>query len=82
MTMKSRIPTEAVGDAHAYTRSRTPWIISDASASCGKLFHYISGGGMRTFGRTVLQEEARRRHIRFWAVASVIAALWLVLLIV
>lgn len=66
-----------IGSRHAYTRSRTPWILSDSRAACGRLIHYISGGGMRTFGRTVRQEEARFRQRRFLSVAAVLGGLWL-----
>ena len=77
--MKSRrLPTTLVDDAHAYTRSSTPWILSEHPSAYGKLIHYLSGGGMRVFGRTVRQEEVRRRHLAFGAVAAVLAALWLV----
>ena len=74
----SGIHTSVVREAHAYTRSDTPWILSDSSASCGKLIHYISGGGMRAFGRTVRQEEIGRRHRRLFAVAIAFAGLWAV----
>ena len=66
-----------IGSRHAYTRSRTPWILADHRGAYGKLLHYISGGGMRTFGRTVHQEEARQRQRRFFVVATLIAAIWL-----
>ena len=62
---------------HSYTRSRTPWILDDYRGVYGKLIHYISGGGMRTFGRTVHQEEVRLRQMRFLRVAAALAALWL-----
>ena len=66
-----------IGSRHAYTRSRTPWILADHRGAYGKLLHYISGGGMRTFGRTVHQEEARLRQRRFFVVSALIAAIWL-----
>lgn len=66
-----------VRSRHEYTRSRTPWILSDYREAYGKLVHYLSGGGMRTFGRTVRQEEARLRQRRFMRVVAAIAALWL-----
>ncbi len=62
---------------HAYTRSRSPWILADYRGAYGKLLHYISGGGMRTFGRTVHQEEARICQRRFFVVAALIASIWL-----
>ena len=68
----SEIPSK-----HAYTRSRTPWILADYRGAYGKLLHYISGGGMSTFGRTVRQEEARIRQRRFLLVAAVLGVLWL-----
>ena len=66
-----------IGSRHAYTRSRSPWILSDHRGAYGKLLHYISGGGMRTFGRTVRQEEARLRQRRFFIVSALVAAIWL-----
>lgn len=66
-------------DVHAYTRSKTPWILSEHTSAYGKLIHYLSGGGMRTFGRTVGQEEARRKHIRFYIIAGILGAFWLAL---
>jgi len=70
--------TSVKGDAHAYTRSKSPWIILDPMSAGGRLIHYISGGGMRAFGRTVRQEEIRRRHVGFWVVAAVLTVLWAV----
>ena len=35
---------------------------------------------MRTFGRTVRQEEVRRRQLRFLAVSAALAAFWFLLL--
>ena len=76
-----RFSTEIVEDAHAYTRSDVPWSILTAKTPRGRLFNYISGGGMRTFGRTVRQEEVRRKQLRFLAVAAVLAAVWFLLLV-
>ena len=76
-----RVSTEIVGDAHAYTRSDVPWSISTAKTSRSRLIDYISGGGMRTFGRTVRQEEVRRKQLRFLAVAAVLAVVWFLLLV-
>lgn len=74
-----RVPTEIVGDAHAYTRSEVPWAMATTKTPRARLFNYISGGGMRTFGRTVRQEEVRLRHGRFLAVFAALAATWLLL---
>ena len=76
-----RVATEIVGDAHAYTRSDVPWSISTAKSARGRLIDFISGGGMRTFGRTVRQEEVRRTQLRFLAVAAVLAVVWFFLLV-
>ena len=74
MKRMSPSPVEA---AHAYTRSDVPWRISIAESSYGKMINYISGGGMGTFGRTVRQEESRRRQGRFLLVASLLIGLWM-----
>ena len=76
-----RVHTEIIGDAHAYTRSDVPWAMSTATTARGRLVNYISGGGMRIFGRTVRQEERERRQLRFLAVSAALAVLWLLLLV-
>ena len=73
------LPTSEARSAHAYTRSKSPWILTDGAERHGRLAHYLSGGGLRTFGRTVRQEEIRLRQRRFWFVAGALAALWLAL---
>lgn len=78
--MKKKMLTPSTRDAHPYARSKTPWILSEYTI-CGKLIHYLSAGGMRTFGRTVYQEIARRRQRRFLFIASVLGIVWLSLLI-
>ena len=77
----SGIHTSVVTDAHAYTRSQCPWIMADNVSVYGRLMHYIAGGGMVAFGRTVKQEEVRRRRIRFLSGASVVGVVWLLFLI-
>lgn len=76
-----KVPTEVVGDAHAYTRSDVPWSLSTGKTGRARMIDYISGGGMRTFGRTVRQEEACRKQRRFLVAFAAIAAAWLLLLI-
>lgn len=46
-----------------------------------KLFHYISGGGMSTFGRTLRQEIRSRRQSRFLIVAAALVVVWLCLMV-
>ena len=87
----SDIHTSLVGTLHSYTQSKVPWRLDEYRDAYGetskgqrfgwKLFHYLSGGGMRTFGRTVQQEELGVRQTRFLVVAGVVAALWLALLV-
>ena len=74
-----RVATEIVEDAHAYTRSDVPWTIATAKTSRSRLIDFISGGGMRTFGRTVRQEEVRRKQLRFLTVAAALAVVWFLL---
>lgn len=74
----SGIHTSVVTDAHEYTRTDSPWIIGEHQSIYGKLIHYLSGGGMMTFGRTVEQEKVRRDHRRFVLWASVAGVLWAV----
>ena len=78
--MKS-VKASFVESAHAYTRSDVPWAITVGETAYAKMIGYISGGGMRTFGRTVRQEEVRRRQRRFVVVFSAVAALWLAFLL-
>lgn len=78
----SGIHTNFISAAHGYTRSKTPWILDEHESAYGKLIHYLSGGGMSTFGRTVSQEEARRKHVRFLSVAAALGVLWLVFYVV
>ncbi|MBQ0031415.1 MAG: hypothetical protein KBT68_01295 [bacterium] len=77
-----KVHTEIVGDAHAYTRSDVPWAISTARTDQDRLVNYISGGGMRIFGRTVHQEEVKRRQVRFLVAAGILGAAWFLLLVV
>lgn len=75
------IPTSLRKDQHPYTRSSQPWVLSDSKAESNKLIHYISGGGLRAFGRTVQQEEVRTRQIRFLVFSLAFVFVWALLLI-
>ncbi len=84
--MTRRLCTSIVRDAHAYTRSRLPWRLDTCEEEKNekivgrkfgrKLFHYISGGGMKSFGRTIQQEEADVRRTRFLIASAIIGAIW------
>ena len=80
--MTRRLTTSTVREAHPYTRSKSPWILGEHSSMYGKLIHYLSGGGMSTFGRSVKQEEVRLRRRRFFIAAGVIAAVWTLFLFI
>lgn len=77
-----RLPTSVVRDKHPYTRSESPWIMGESASIYGKLVHYLSGGGMSTFGRTVKQEEALSRRRRFVVAVSALVFVWALLFFV
>lgn len=78
-----KIHTKFVGDAHSYTRSKSRWKIDAAARSTrDKLYHYISGGGLSAFGRTIAQEEQDEKQTKFLIASGVLFAIWLLLLIV
>ncbi len=68
-------------------RSNAPWRLDAYKKARGetsrgvkfgwRLFHYLSGGGMKAFGRTLAQEEADWKRTRFLAGVAVFAAIWL-----
>ena len=75
---------------HAWTGSKTPWLIDvgeDAQASLPKehqagwrLFHYLSGGGIRAFaGSAVAWEVVSRRQNRVRCVVLAAVVGWLIL---
>ena len=89
--MSEVLHTQLVRSAHSYTRSEEPWRLEEYRGAGGatasgtvygwKLFHYLSGGGMRAFGRTLRQDIRIRRQNRFLVIAALFAALWLALLV-
>lgn len=70
--------------AHAYTNSKVPWQLEfdfadpkdPSKRAGGRLFRYLSGGGVGAFGRTIEQEERRWRRRRFLFLAAVFALVW------
>lgn len=89
--MKIRIPTATVTAAHPYTRSDEPWLMDECTEANGctttghfygwKLFHYLTGGGIRGLGRTLQQEIRDRRQTRFLVIFGILAFCWLLLLV-
>lgn len=87
----SAIRTSMIREPHAYTSAKVPWRLDEyqqasATTSRGKkfgwrLFHYLSGGGMQAFGRTIQQEDASARQTRFLVVAGVLLAAWALVII-
>lgn len=79
----------AIGQKRPYTRSKAPWILDAYKGASGettkgvkfgwRLFHYLSGGGMKVFGRTIKQEEADIKRTRFLVGAAVFAVIWFLL---
>lgn len=82
----SHIHTNILDSIHSYTRSHTPWLLDENREASGqtskghkfgwRLFHYISGGGLKAFGRSVRQEELELRRNRFLIGAGVFAIVW------
>ncbi|MBR0196738.1 MAG: hypothetical protein IJQ34_01250 [Kiritimatiellae bacterium] len=75
MSGERTIFTETVGSIHSYTRSRAPWKLETYNK---KLFHYLSGGGISSLGRTIKQEEADIKRDKFLAYCAAIGVVLLV----
>ena len=84
----SAVHTTLVKSRHAWTAEDTPWDIdveddslqglSAEHQASWRLFHYISGGGMRTFASNMIRSRVARRQTRLLWFASALGALWLV----
>lgn len=83
------VRTSLVKRRHAWTGADVPWSIDVEDASVQalpaghregwRLFHYLSGGGMRAFASfSTARELVSRRQTRFLWVVSGLAVLWLV----
>lgn len=78
-----------IGDRHPYARSKAPWRLDTYKGAKGettqgvkfgwRLFHYLAGGGMKVFGRTIKQEEADLKRTRFLIWAGVFAVIWFII---
>lgn len=77
------VHTSLSENAHGYTREDAPWSIDvQQKPDEGRLGHYLSGGGIPAFGRTIRQEVARLKHTRFLTKAIILGIIWLLLYIV
>ncbi len=84
----AHLPTSLVKRNHAWTSLKVPWRIDvgdDALASLPaehragwRLFHYLSGGGLRAFAGSAMREVVSRRQTRFLWFAFGVGLLWLV----
>jgi hypothetical protein len=83
--------TSLVKRRHAYTGVDIPWQIDverpllDTPGACRskrRLFHYLSGGGLRAFGRPSGHALMAYRQTRFLWAAAVLGVLWLTFLFV
>lgn len=83
------VRTKLVTRNHAYTSVDVPWdldVVNDprgteqalGSNSARRLFHYLSGGGLRAFGCSSAAVRVYRRQDRFWYFFGALVALWLV----
>ena len=89
--MSEELHTQMVRCAHSYTKSEEPWRMERYTAARGvtssgkifgwRLFHYLSGGGMRSMGRTLGQDIRERRQNRFLFFAAALFLAWLALLV-
>ena len=80
--------TSLVKRRHAWTGLDVPWAIDVADESVQslsaehrdgwRLFHYLSGGGMKAFATSITRELVSRRQTRFLWVAAALACMWLV----
>ncbi len=83
------LPTSLVKRRHAWTSAKAPWLIDvgdDALASLPeehragwRLFHYLSGGGIRAFAGSAAREVVSRRQTRFLWFSFGVGVVWLVL---
>ncbi|MBR1587626.1 MAG: hypothetical protein IJ658_04790 [Kiritimatiellae bacterium] len=84
--------TALVKRRHAYTSADIPWAMDvDALKDAGpgsadqvkwRLFRYLSGGGMRAFGRSSGHELLIRRQTRFLWLAGALAVCWILFCLV
>lgn len=89
--MKVRLHPTLVTREHSYMSSSEPWRMEFNTKVQGRtvsgktygwrLFHYISGGGIKAFDRTLRQDVRNRRQSRFLVVSAALFFVWLCLLV-
>ena len=87
----STIHTSMFREPHAYTHAKVPWRLDEYQQASGttsqgkkfgwRLFHYLAGGGMQAFGRTIQQEDASARQNRLLIFAGVFFGFWIVMIL-
>lgn len=86
----AHFPSMFVKRRHAWTGTKTPWRIDvpdeivdslpERHKAGWRLFHYLSGGGIRAFaGSTVAWEVVSRRQTRFLCLMAAVSVIWLFL---
>lgn len=83
------LSTSLVKRRHAWTGEKIPWRIDvgdDALASLPeehragwRLFHYLSGGGIRAFAGSAARDVVSRRQSRFLWFMLGVCAVWMIL---
>jgi len=80
--------TTLVRRRHSWTGEELPWNIDVEDESVAalpserragwRLFHYLSGGGMRAVATSAVQEIVSRRQTRFLWLSAALFVVWLV----
>lgn len=87
--MAARITTSLVKRRHAWTSLDIPWRIDVGDEELSslpvshregwRLFHYLSGGGLRAFAGSAMREVVSRRQTRFLWFFGIMLVCWMVL---
>lgn len=82
------LKTTLVHRRHAWTGLDVPWRIDvgtgelealpEAHRAGWRLFHYLSGGGLRAFAGTLAREVVSRRQTRFLWFTCALGVFWVV----
>lgn len=82
------VRTSLVRRRHAWTGVDLPWSIDveddtvlalpERHRAGWRLFHYLSGGGLKAFASSAARELVSRRQTRFLWTMTALAVLWLI----